>query len=149
MTAVVCWMLLDGEADRVVESYDRHAESLRIATGLKSAVVASAAVGIGAVGLGTVVTILATTMAADITGILAAGVTCCSWIVHHPRPAEAGKTGTAGETGVPAEEPDTVTSCGILRRRSHEARSGLTGRLRHIPGLSDRKSVVQTRLRWS
>ena len=62
------------EADRVVESYDRHAESLRIATGAQNAVVASAAVGIGAVGLGTVVTILATTMAADITGILAAGV---------------------------------------------------------------------------
>ena len=57
-----------------MESYDRHAESLRIATGAQNAVVASAAVGIGAVGLGTVVTILATTMAADITGILAAGV---------------------------------------------------------------------------
>jgi hypothetical protein len=62
------------EALRVVESYDKDREAQAIAEGAQMAVAASAALEISAVGLGTLVTILATTVAADITGVLMAGL---------------------------------------------------------------------------
>ncbi len=62
------------EAQRVVDSFDRQREAAALAEGARNAVAASAAVGAGAVGLGTLVTIAATTAAADITGIVLAGV---------------------------------------------------------------------------
>jgi gas vesicle protein len=62
------------EANRVIETYDREREADEIARRSQNAVAATAAISAGAVGLGTLVTILATTMATDITGILLAGV---------------------------------------------------------------------------
>lgn len=61
------------EAILVVESYDRTWEADQIARSSQNAVAATAAISAGAVGLGTLVTVLATTMAADVTGILLAG----------------------------------------------------------------------------
>ena len=63
---------LGRDARRVVDTYDKGAEAQSIAEGAQVAVAASAALGVGAVGLGALVTILATTMAADITGVLMA-----------------------------------------------------------------------------
>jgi hypothetical protein len=63
-----------GEAQRVVDSYDRRREAQELADGARNAVAAAAAVGAGAVGLGTIVTIAATTAAADVTGIILASV---------------------------------------------------------------------------
>lgn len=62
------------EARRVVDTYDKTDEARAIAEGAQAAVAASAALEIGAVGLGTLVTILATTVTADVTGILMASV---------------------------------------------------------------------------
>ncbi len=62
------------EATRVIDSYDKTREADEIARRSQNAVAATAAISAGAVGLGTLVTILATTMATDITGILLAGV---------------------------------------------------------------------------
>jgi hypothetical protein len=62
------------EARRVVESYDKEREAQAIAEGAQAAVAASAALEVGAVGLGTLVTILATTVAADVTGVLMASL---------------------------------------------------------------------------
>ena len=62
------------EADKVVKTYDKHLRTEKIALDAQNAVAASLAVEIGAVGLGTLITALATTMAADITGIVAASV---------------------------------------------------------------------------
>jgi len=62
------------QAQRVVETYDKIHEAEAIADGAQAAVAALAAVEIGAVSLGTVVTILATTAAADATGILIASL---------------------------------------------------------------------------
>ena len=61
------------EANRVIESYDKTREADEIARRSQNAVAATAAISAGAVGLGTLVTILATTMATDVTGILLAG----------------------------------------------------------------------------
>jgi small GTP-binding protein len=62
------------EAQRVVETYNKDFEAQTIADNALAAVAASAAIEVGAVGLGTLVTILATTLAADVTGILLASL---------------------------------------------------------------------------
>lgn len=62
------------ESDKVVKTYDKHLRTEKIALDAQNAVAASLAVEIGAVGLGTLITALATTMTADITGIVAASV---------------------------------------------------------------------------
>jgi len=61
------------EATRVLKSYDKSKEADQIARRSQNAVAATAAISAGAVGLGTLVTVLATTMAIDVTGILLAG----------------------------------------------------------------------------
>jgi small GTP-binding protein len=53
------------EAQRVVDAYDRQRESRLIADGARTAVAATAAVGAGALGLGAIVSLAATTAAAD------------------------------------------------------------------------------------
>ena len=70
-------MLMDSvgrEAQRVVDTYDKRIEGEKIADQARTAVAAAAAAGGAAVGLGTIVTIAASTAAADITGILLASV---------------------------------------------------------------------------
>ncbi|MDY6866440.1 MAG: dynamin family protein [Chloroflexota bacterium] len=62
------------EAEDVVQSYDKHLRTEKVALDAQNAVAASFAIEIGAVGLGTIITVLATTAAADITGIVAASV---------------------------------------------------------------------------
>lgn len=60
------------EAQRVVETYNRDEEAKALAEGAQAAVAATAALEISAIGLGALVAALATTMAADVTGILLA-----------------------------------------------------------------------------
>jgi small GTP-binding protein len=62
------------ETQRVVDTYDRSREAEVIADQARVAVAAAAAAGGAAVGLGTLVTIAASTVAADVTGILLASV---------------------------------------------------------------------------
>jgi len=62
------------EAQRVVETYDRKREAAMIADHARGAVTAAAAAGGGALALGTVVTLAASTAAADVTGLLLASV---------------------------------------------------------------------------
>jgi small GTP-binding protein len=62
------------EAQRVVDSYDRQHEAESIADEARAAVATAAAAGGAALGLGTLVTVAASTVAADITGILMASV---------------------------------------------------------------------------
>jgi small GTP-binding protein len=60
-------------AQRALETYDRDAESDRLADSVRVAVAGTAALQVGALGLGTIVTMVASTAAVDMTGILAAG----------------------------------------------------------------------------
>jgi small GTP-binding protein len=62
------------ETQKVVDSYDRRREAQELADGARNAVAAAAAVGAGALGLGTLVTLAATTAAADVTGLILASV---------------------------------------------------------------------------
>ena len=69
--------LIDGvgrEAQRVVDTYDRQAEARLMAEGAQTAVAALAATEVGALSLGALIAVLATTAAADATGIILASV---------------------------------------------------------------------------
>jgi small GTP-binding protein len=60
-------------ARSAIKTYDRETESTRLANSVQTAVAGAALLEAGAVGLGALVSIIATTTAADVTGILAAG----------------------------------------------------------------------------
>ena len=62
------------EAQRVVDTYDKRHEAAAIADQARMAVTTAAAAGGAAVGLGTLVAVAASTAAADVTGIVMAGV---------------------------------------------------------------------------
>ncbi|RIK43982.1 MAG: dynamin [Chloroflexi bacterium] len=62
------------EAQQVVDSYDREAESLKLAQEVQTAIIQTAAVEVGALGLGALLVTLLQTTLLDITGILGAGV---------------------------------------------------------------------------
>jgi small GTP-binding protein len=62
------------EAQQVVDTYDREREAAAIAEQARTAVTTAAAAGGAALGLGTLVTMAASTAAADVTGILLASL---------------------------------------------------------------------------
>jgi small GTP-binding protein len=69
--------LIDGigrEAKKVVDNYDKTHEARQIADGAQNAVAAAAALEVSAIGLGALITALATTVAADVTGLLLASL---------------------------------------------------------------------------
>jgi hypothetical protein len=80
------------EARRVVDTYNKVEEARAIAEGAQTAVAASAALEISAVGLGTLVTIIATTAAADVTGILMAGAIAALGLFIIPARRRAAKS---------------------------------------------------------
>jgi small GTP-binding protein len=72
-------------AQRTLADYDKDAEASRMAESLQSAVAGMALMGAGAVGLGAAVSFLATTAAADVTGILAASAMAAVGLLIIPR----------------------------------------------------------------
>jgi hypothetical protein len=79
------------ESQRVVDSYDRRKEASQLADGARNAVAAAAAVSAGALGLGTIVTMAATTAAADVTGLVMASVVAALGFFILPAKREQGK----------------------------------------------------------
>jgi small GTP-binding protein len=80
------------EAARAVETYDREAEATRLAESVQAAVAGTAVVQVSALGLGTLVTMLATTTLADMTGILAAGAVSVLGLLILPAKRAAAKS---------------------------------------------------------
>jgi small GTP-binding protein len=86
--------LLDGigrEAQRALETYDREAEATRLADSVQAAVAGTAIVEVGAIGLGAILTHIAATAAADLTGILAAGAVAVLGLFIIPNRRSAAK----------------------------------------------------------
>jgi small GTP-binding protein len=79
------------EARRVVGSYDKRQESKAIAEHAQLAVTASAALGASALGLGALVTVLATTAVADVTGVLMASALATIGLFIIPAKRRQGK----------------------------------------------------------
>jgi small GTP-binding protein len=80
------------ETRRVVETYDRTREAKAIAESAQTAVATSAALEASAVGLGAIVTTLATTAAADVTGVIMAGFMAVLGLFIIPARRRQGKT---------------------------------------------------------
>jgi small GTP-binding protein len=90
-----CQSLIDGiirETRRVVETYDKTREAKAIAESAHTAVTTSAALEAGAVGLGALVATLATTAAADVTGVLMAGLMAALGLFIIPARRRRGRT---------------------------------------------------------
>jgi len=79
------------EAQRSIESFDRDAESTRLADSVQAAVAGTALVEVGAIGLGALLTHIAVTAAADFTGILAAGAVAVLGLFIIPNRRNAAK----------------------------------------------------------
>jgi hypothetical protein len=80
------------EAQRVVDSYDRKREAQQLADNARNAVAAAAAAGATALGLGTIITVAATTAAADFTGIILASVVAAIGFFILPAKRQKAKT---------------------------------------------------------
>jgi small GTP-binding protein len=80
-----------GATRQALDAHDHQAEAARMAASVQSAVTSAALLEVGAVGLGTAVSMLATSTAADVTGILAAGLLATVGFVVLPRRRRAAK----------------------------------------------------------
>ena len=116
------------EAQRVVESFDRQREAASLAEGARNAVAASAAVGAGALGLGTIVTIAATTAAADITGIVLAGVMATVGLFIVPARRRKAKDDLRAESGRPSRHAVAIAADAVPAGSAAQHRSPQRGR---------------------
>jgi small GTP-binding protein len=80
------------ESRRLVDTYDRDREAKTVADHARTAVAATAAREAGALGLGALVTTLATTAAADVTGILMASLVAALGLFIIPARRRQGKS---------------------------------------------------------
>ena len=80
-----------GATQHALDAHDHRAEAARVASSVQSAVAGAALLEAGAVGLGTAVSLLATSTAADVTGIVAAGLLATVGFVVLPRRRRAAK----------------------------------------------------------
>ncbi|MDP9122067.1 MAG: dynamin family protein, partial [Acidobacteriota bacterium] len=78
-------------AQETVESYDKDAESTRLAESVQAAVAGTALVEVGAIGLGTLVAHVLVGAAADMTGVLAASVVAVLGLFIIPSRRKAAK----------------------------------------------------------
>ena len=85
------------ESQRVVDTYDKEREAASIADHARAAVTTAAAAGGAALGLGAIVTLAASTAAADITGILMAGLVATLGFLVIPARRRKAKTELQGK----------------------------------------------------
>ncbi len=85
------------ESQRVVDTYDKQREAASIADHARAAVTTAAAAGGAALGLGAIVTLAASTAAADITGILMASVVATLGFLVIPARRRKAKTELQGK----------------------------------------------------
>jgi len=109
------------EAQRVVDAYDRQRESRLIADGARTAVAATAAVGAGALGLGAIVSLAATTAAADFTGILMAGVVAALGFLIIPAKRRKARTEIRARVSSLVNDLRTALSAEFRRAQEHSA----------------------------
>jgi len=79
-------------ARSAIDGYDRDSESSRLAESVRTAVASTALLEVGAVGLGALVAAIATTTAADVTGILAASALSIVGLLVLPAKRRKAKT---------------------------------------------------------
>jgi hypothetical protein len=111
-------------AQSAVQTYDKNREADLIADQARVAVAAAAASGSAAVGLGTIVTVAASTVAADVTGILLASLLLGVGFLVIPARRRRAKGALAGKVAALTERIGTA-----LRAEFESARGRSTLRL--------------------
>jgi len=109
------------EAARALETYDGEAEARRLAESVQAAVAGTAVVQVSAIGLGTMVTMLATTTLADMTGILAAGAVSILGLLILP----ARRTAAKGELRAKVEKMRARLMESLTGQFDHELEKSL------------------------
>ena len=138
------------EAQRVVDSYDQRREAQLIADNARNAVAATAAAGAGALGLGTIVTVAATTAAADITGIVLASVIAAIGFFILPAKRQKAKDEMRVKiAGVRARLSDALRTQFLaeIKRSGERIRGGIAPYSRFIRAEGDKLKVVDQELR--
>jgi small GTP-binding protein len=138
------------ETHKVVDSYDRRREAAELADGARNAVAAAAAVGAGALGLGTIVTIAATTAAADVTGIILASVMAAIGFFILPAKRQRAKEEMRGKIA----DVRTRLSAALreqfqreIQRSAERIREGIAPYSRFIRAEGDQLKVIDQELR--
>ena len=138
------------ETQKVVDSYDRRREAQELADGARNAVATAAAVGAGALGLGTIVTIAATTAAADVTGIILASVLAAIGFFILPAKRQRAKEEMREKIAAVRARLSTALREQFLReiqRSGDRIREGIAPYSRFIRAEGDQLKVVEQELR--
>ncbi|MCG6924426.1 MAG: dynamin family protein [Acidobacteria bacterium] len=110
------------EAQRAVDAYDAPAEARRLAENVRDSVAQTALLQVSAVGLGTLVTMLATTTAMDVTGLVAAGALSVMGLLVLPARRRKARTELAARVATLREKllSSLTESFGRERDRSQQ-----------------------------
>ena len=138
------------EAQRVVDSYDQRREAQEIADNARNAVAATAAAGAGALGLGTIVTVAATTAAADITGIVLASVIAAIGFFILPAKRQKAKDEMRVKIADVRQRLSEALRKQFLeeiKRSGHRIREGIAPYSRYIRAEGDKLTEVDKELR--
>ena len=138
------------EAQRVVDSYDQRREAQAIADNARNAVAATAAAGAGALGLGTIITVAATTAAADITGIVLASVIAAIGFFILPAKRQKAKDEMRVKIADVRQRLSEALRKQFLeeiKRSGHRIREGIAPYSRYIRAQGDKLTEVDKELR--
>ena len=138
------------ETQKVVESYDRGREARELADGARNAVAAAAAVGAGALGLGTIVTLAASTAAADVTGLILASVIAAIGFFILPAKRQQAKTEMREKIATVRARLSTALRDQFqkeIQRSADRIREGIAPYSRFIRAEGDNLKVVDQELR--
>jgi small GTP-binding protein len=138
------------ETQKVVDSYDRSREAQELADGARNAVAAAAAVGAGALGLGTMVTIAATTVAADVTGIILASVLAAIGFFILPAKRQRAKAEMREKIAAVRARLSTALREQFqkeIQRSGDRIRDGIAPYSRFVRGEGDNLKVIDQELR--
>ena len=117
------------ESRKAVEDYDRGKEASQMADSVARAVAGTALAEVGAVGLGTAVTIIATSTAVDVTGLLAAGTLATLGLFAIPHRRRKAKLELRQKIGLIRER-----LMGAMRTRFQQAQEDAAGRIQTAMG---------------
>jgi len=137
------------DAQRVVETFDKQQEASELADRARDAVATAAAVGAGAVGLGTIVTLAATTAAADVTGIVLASVVAAIGFFIIPSRRQKGKAEMAAKIKELRERLGTALRSHFeeeLRRSAARVREGIAPYSRFVRAEGEKLAETEREL---
>ncbi len=117
------------ESRKAVEDYDQGKEASRMADSVARAVAGTALAEVGAVGLGTAVTIIATSTAVDVTGLLAAGTLAALGLFAIPNRRRKAKQELHQKIGQMREK-----LMGAMKERFQQAQEDTSSKIQNAMG---------------